>query len=184
MEKIEAIEKKEPAEQAEISAYRDTKTKCLYVPGNAVQQALVAAAAYSKGKGRSTLQKTAAACLLVTPEVLSTGQKEYIIDARAVVVPATGGRVVRYRPRLDEWEISFDITYEENLLKAAQVRRIVDDAGSLCGLLDYRPNRKGPFGRFMVTKWETEGGDEPEPELVEEDEEEALQAEEDAKSKK
>jgi hypothetical protein len=34
------------------------------------------------------------------------------------------------------------------------VRAVVDDAGKKIGLGDYRPQRKGPFGRFVVRKWE------------------------------
>jgi len=33
------------------------------------------------------------------------------------------------------------------------LRHIVDDAGSRVGLLDFRPERKGPFGRFIVIEW-------------------------------
>lgn len=36
--------------------------------------------------------------------------------------------------------------------------RIVDDCGTRVGLLDFRPERKGPFGRFVVTKWESMWG--------------------------
>jgi hypothetical protein len=68
--------------------------------------------------------------------------------------------VVRYRPRLDEWAVEFEITYEENLMTEPQLRKIVDNAGSLCGLLDYRPANKGPFGRFIVTLWEPQKDDE------------------------
>ena len=35
-----------------------------------------------------------------------------------------------------------------------ELRQVVDDAGSRCGLLDFRPEKKGPFGRFMVTSWQ------------------------------
>jgi hypothetical protein len=154
LEPIEAIEKKTVADQAEIAAYRDPETKGLYVPGVAVQRCLVGAATYSKGKGRGSLQKNVAACVLVTPERISTGQKTYAIDSRAVVVPATKGRVVRHRPRLDEWEISFTVDYDDTLLTEQQMRRIIDDAGSRVGLLDFRPEKRGPFGRFMVTSWE------------------------------
>jgi hypothetical protein len=34
------------------------------------------------------------------------------------------------------------------------VRQLVDDAGQRIGLGDYRPARKGPFGRFKVVHWE------------------------------
>lgn len=33
------------------------------------------------------------------------------------------------------------------------VRSIVDDAGKKIGLGDFRPARKGPFGRFVVKEW-------------------------------
>jgi hypothetical protein len=70
-----------------------------------------------------------------------------------VVIPSTKGRVLRHRPRLDAWETSFTLIFDETLMSEKQVRKIIDDCGSLVGLLDFRPERKGPYGRFMVTKW-------------------------------
>lgn len=152
---VEALEKKTAEEQAEIAAYRDPVTRNLYVPAVALQRCFINGATYSKGKGRGSLQKNAAACLLIGPEErLSLGQQTFAVDARPIVVPATKGRVIRYRPRLDSWEVSFTIDYDENLLTEGQVRRIVDDSGSRVGLLDFRPEKKGPFGRFMVTSWQ------------------------------
>jgi len=152
LEPIEALEKRTPDEQAEIAAYRHESGE-LYIPGVAVQRALIGGAIYSKGKGRSSLQKTVAACVIVTPEYLLLGTKKYEVDARAVVVPATRGRIVRYRPRLDHWETAFILEYDSDLLKENQIRRVVDDTGSRVGLLDFRPERKGAFGRFMVIQW-------------------------------
>jgi hypothetical protein len=150
---IEALEKRSPQEQAEYAAYRDPDTDFLYVPAINIQRALVGAAAYSKGKGRASLQKQSAACLQVSPERISLGVKDYIIDSRPVVVPATKGRILRHRPRLDKWEIGFDLEWDETLLKETEVRRIVDDMGQRVGLLDFRPERKGPFGRCVVVSW-------------------------------
>jgi len=152
---LEAPEKKSPEEQAEHAAYRDPETKMLYVPGVNVQRSLVNGATYSKGKGRGSLAKAAAACVLVMPERISLGTKDYLIDARPVVVPATKGRVVRYRPKLEKWQLEFTIEWEDTLLKESEVRRIVDDTGLRVGLLDYRPEKKGPFGRFVVVHWES-----------------------------
>lgn len=152
---IEALDKRTPQEQAEFAAYRDPDTKELFVPGVNVQRALVSAASYSKGKGRSTLQKTAAACLLVTPERLNLGTKEFKIDSRGVFIPATKGRVIRHRPVFQNWELNFELEWDPTLLKESEVRRIVDDMGQRVGILEFRPERKGPFGRCMVTRWET-----------------------------
>lgn len=154
LEPVQAIDKKSKEEQAEIAAYRDEDTGELYIPGVAIQRALIAAATYSKGKGRASLQKPVAACVFVDPDQCGLGTKTYKIDARAVVVPATKGRIVRYRPRLDAWETAFALDYDPELLTEQQLRTVVDDAGARVGLLDFRPERKGPFGRFMVTAWE------------------------------
>lgn len=154
LEPVEAIEKKTPEEQAEVSAYRTPEGE-LYLPGIALQRALIDGAAYSKGKGRASLQKPVAACVSVSPEYLLLGVTDYAIDARSVVVPATRGRIVRFRPRLDKWEVTFDLEYDDGLLKVTEVRRVVDDTGQRVGVLDFRPAKKGPFGKFMVTKWES-----------------------------
>jgi len=148
------IEKRTPEEQAEIAAYRDPDTGGLYVPGVNVQRALIAGAAYSKGKGRASLAKVAAACLMITPERLPLGTDTFVVDSRPVVIPATKGRIVRHRPRLDEWAFSFTIEYDDVMLNETQVRQVVDDTCNRVGFLDFRPERKGPFGRGMVTRWE------------------------------
>ena len=153
LDPIEGLEKKSPAEQAELAAYRTPQGE-LYVPGVNLQRSLVAAATFSKGKGRASLQKTVAACVFVNPEHLVLDNQSFAVDSRPVVVPATKGRIVRHRPRLDSWQLSFQVEGDETMLKEAQVRRVLDDAGSKVGLLDFRPERKGPFGRFVVTKWE------------------------------
>lgn len=150
---VEALEKKTPEEQAEHAAYRDPDSGELYVPGVALQRSLINGAAYCKGKGRASLQKSAAACLIVSPERVSLGCREYVVDCRPVVVPATKGRVLRYRPRLDKWRLSFQLDYDDTLLSTKQVRDVVDNAGTRVGLLDFRPERKGPFGRFNVVEW-------------------------------
>lgn len=153
LEEAEAFEKWAPSKQAEWAAYRESSTRQLYVPGANLQRALIAAAQYSKGKGRGSLAKVAAAAVLVSPDILGLGVEEYTVDTRVVANPVTKGRHLRHRPRLDMWQLTFDIEWDETLLTEKQLREIVDNAGRRVGLLDYRPEKKGPFGRFMVTEW-------------------------------
>jgi hypothetical protein len=154
MVEIKNTEKLLPEEQAELAAYRDPQTKDLYIPAVALQRCIVAGATFSKGKGKASLQKIVAACLFVTPERCSLHRKEYLLDARPVVIPATKGRVIRYRPRLDKWECSFELEYDPTLLTEKQVHQVMEDSGKLVGILDFRPQCKGSFGRFMITKWD------------------------------
>lgn len=149
---VEAIDKMSAQEQAEVAAYRDEKGS-LFIPGVNLQRALVSAAVFSKGKGRASLQKPVAACVFVLSDQLDLGAKDYAIDSRAVVIAATKGRIVRHRPRLNDWGVSFQLEFDSTLIKETELRRVVDDTGSRVGLLDFRPEKKGPFGRFMVTEW-------------------------------
>lgn len=152
---IEALEKKPPEEQAELAAYRDPNNhQMLYVPGVAVQRALISGATYSKGKGRASLQKNVAACVLVSPERISLGAKTYALDTRPVVIPATKGRILRHRPRIDAWKLNFTVDYDENLITREQLHRVIADTGLRVGLLDFRPEKKGPYGRFHVVGFE------------------------------
>ena len=153
---IEGFERKTPQEQAELSSYRIPGSKELYIPGVAIQRAIVNAATYSKGKGRASLQKTAAACIMVLPEFVGLGTDKFTVDSRPVVVPATKGRIMRHRPRIDNWQGSFGIEWDENLISEAQVKRIVEDMGTRVGLLEFRPACKGPYGRCKVTQWNRE----------------------------
>jgi hypothetical protein len=158
LEPIEGFEKKTKEEQAEISAYRvptsDGSLGELYIPAVAVLRCFVNGATFCKGKGRASLQKQAAACMMVTPEYLLLGTKTYTIDSRPIVNPTTKGRIIRHRPRLDEWAISFTLEWDDVLLSEKQARDIVEAAISRVGFLDFRPERKGPFGRSMITRWE------------------------------
>jgi hypothetical protein len=153
LEPIEALEKRPREEQAEFCAYRDG-AGMLAVPGANIQRALVAAAAFSKGKGRASLQKTAAAAIIIEESYCSLGVKEYSIDSRPVVIPATGGRILRHRPCLNKWKFEMTISFDATMLKPEEVYRIIHDCGSKVGLLDFRPERKGPFGRFIITEWQ------------------------------
>jgi len=153
LEPVEAIEKRSAEEQAEHSAYRIPDTKELCIPAICLQRTFIAAATFSKGKGRASLQKVAAACLFVDPVWLGLGVFDYEISHIPVTIPATRGRIIRHRPWLPEWQVAFNLTWDPDLLKETQVRRIVDDGGNLVGVLDFRPGTKGPYGRFMVTSW-------------------------------
>ena len=150
---IESLDKLPVEQQAEHAAYRDDVSKQLYIPGIAIQRALIGAAKWSKGKGRCSLQNEVCACVQVAPEQVLLGTNKFTVDSRPVVIAATKGRVLRHRPRLDSWQATFEVEFDPTLLKETQLRKIVDDAGSRVGLLDFRPERKGPFGRFIVTSW-------------------------------
>lgn len=143
---------KKPGAAAEEAAYRLPNGGGLYQPAEHIRQAIVGAAGYHK-QGRRSAATSAAAGIFVEPEAIPHKSGDYEVDSRPVVVPATRGRVMRHRPRLDDWELSFTILYDESLFDESLVRAILDDAGQKVGIGDFRPSKRGPFGRFMVTEW-------------------------------
>lgn len=75
-------------------------------------------------------------------------------DTRAVRIPSTGGRILCHRPCFHDWRLSFTIDLDTDILSVKLLREIIDAAGKRIGLGDFRPACKGPFGKFVVTKWE------------------------------
>lgn len=149
----------EPRDEAELYAYRLEKTGELYIPAECVYASIVRAGIYHKiGKNKVTTQKTSLipAGIFILTETCNLSTKKFEVDSRPVVVPATGGRIMRHRPRLDKWQTEFELDVDENMFSENEVRAFVDDAGSKCGLLAFRPACKGWFGRFKVTEWKTE----------------------------
>ena len=45
-----------------------------------------------------------------------------------------------------------------NIIREEMVRALIATAGSRIGLCDFRPEKKGPFGRFMVKDWQRVDG--------------------------
>jgi hypothetical protein len=90
--------------------------------------------------------------MIQEPELLF-GTKDFEVDSRPVVVPATGGRIMCHRPRLDSWKLKGTAEIDDEMFSADLVRALFDDAGRKIGIGDFRPQRRGPFGRFNVTLW-------------------------------
>lgn len=123
-----------------------------YFPAENVRRAIIAAAARTK-IGRRSATTDVAAALFVLPFALPIAG-DWHVDSRPVVIPATKGRILRHRPMFDEWAISLTLQIETELIDAKTIRKILDDAGNYVGIGDYRPERKGPFGRFRVDSWD------------------------------
>jgi hypothetical protein len=146
---------KSPREQAEEAAYRDEKG-WLFLPGPNVMASVISAGRFIKAGKR---QLTTGATSLVTGGlsikeiVLPFGTKDFEVDARSVVNQAVRARVMCYRPRLDKWSLAFTLEVDDTFFSIDIVRQLIDEAGKKIGLGAFRPEKKGPFGRFHVVEW-------------------------------
>lgn len=145
------LDRLSPDEDAANRLYRLTDGQ-VYIPAENLRQSVIGAAGRHK-IGRRSASTDMAAALLIEPFAMPL-IGEWTVDARPVVIPATRGRVLRYRPIFEDWAIEARISVDIRLVDAKLLRRIVDDAGDYVGIGDFRPAKKGPYGRFRVDRWQ------------------------------
>jgi len=150
-----ASDRKTPRDRASERLYLDSRGSPV-LPGPNLYRAIVDAGRFHKaGKEKITTVKSSLvpAGMWLREIEMPIAPGSWEPDVRAVVNPATGGRMVACRPRFDAWSLRFTLDVDEKMFGASIVRSLVDDAGQKIGVGDFRPARKGPFGRFKVTEW-------------------------------
>lgn len=78
------------------------------------------------------------------------------VDTRRGVSNNAGktAAVAIVRPLYRHWEISVNFTIDTAVVSEAVVKKIFEVAGTKAGMGDFRPQKKGPFGRFSITEWQ------------------------------
>lgn len=66
------------------------------------------------------------------------------IDVRGVKVSMA--KLMRCRPKFNEWAAEFTVAYNEDVLNVEELKKAIQDAGTLIGVCDYRPR----FGKFTA----------------------------------
>jgi len=137
------------------------------VPANYLFSALVDAGRhviYDKKTKLSTRESSLVPSLLsIIPDLINTNgdgflafkdqDVKWIADKRRGVLAANGAAVGIIRPKFPTW--AFDVTVEvnEDLVNIDKVKELFKAAGLFSGLGDYRPSKRGPFGRFTVAEF-------------------------------
>lgn len=146
-----------PREQAEQKLYLGQDGKSIVIPQPNVFRCIIDGGCFFKvGRKMVTTKKESlipAAVDMIGLEYLVIHAKSWEVDSRPVVIPATGGRIMCHRPRFDEWKLKFEVRLNVKLISLKLFREIVDAAGGQVGLGDFRPGRKGPFGKWVVIEW-------------------------------
>lgn len=152
-----AADRGTPKEQAEKKLYYGVDGKTLIIPQPNLLRCIVDGGTFHKaGRSKVTTQKSSLlyACLDIEgAEILLLHNEPWRVDTRAVRIPSTGGRILAHRPMFDDWVLRFTATLDTDVIGVKLLRTIVDDAGKKIGLGDFRPATKGPYGKFVVTRW-------------------------------
>jgi hypothetical protein len=149
-----------PQEEAERGLYRLPGGQ-LYIPAIAFKNGMLGA---SKGRRVKALKMTARdalsgacftvdgrdRCPLMRQVTLDPIMDLDEIDTRRAVIPSSGAAVMRSRGLIRNWCCVIDLEIDEDLITAEFVLELFTLAGTIRGVLDYRPECDGPFGRYRV----------------------------------
>jgi hypothetical protein len=143
----------DPAAEAAAKVYLDGKG-VVYIPAIAFRSALLGACTGKRiGKmgAKSCVSagvfNAETACPLFDPETRKP-IKEYAVHTTRAVVQ--GQAVMRSRPMVEKWATRVAFEVDTDFVTAAQVRELMGLAGRSQGVGDWRPAKRGPFGRFTV----------------------------------
>ena len=152
-----------PEEEAEKGAYRDEEG-LLYMPSNAFRASLL------HGAGGRRIGRTAARTVLAGA-VFNVGTRTYLVDpesgeilreyrvhvARVVVQRSS---VIRARPELERWACVLELEVDlEFIADPRLVEDLLNISGKISGVGDFRPERRGPHGRYRAELLESEVDD-------------------------
>lgn len=157
--RTQLVEDLTPREAAERAVYRDEKG--FFFPGAAISRMLREAGSGHKMKGsRKSVKYIVPAAVIVEQDTIPilngdgrSRAKDYEVDSRPVTIPATKGRIMRHRPRFDEWSADFSLIVDTEVLPDTLIHQLLAEGGSRIGIGDFRPEKGGPFGRFQITNW-------------------------------
>jgi len=148
-----------PKEQATQKLYTNDKGDVGIPQPNLFRCILDAGKYFKAGKSKVTTQKSSLipACLSIDELFIPIQHNEpWMVDTRPVRIPSTGGRILAHRPCFNDWSLTFTAEIDVEIISAKLFRELVDAAGKRIGLGDFRPDCKGPFGKFVVTRWAEE----------------------------
>lgn len=146
----------DPREEARKVAYI-AEDGTFYFSALAIPRAMGEAGANHKVRGsRRSLRFVVPSAVRMTSDRITilngTGPApDFEVDARPVTIPATKGRVMRFRPRFDCWGARFDLVINDDLLAVETAHQLLGEAGTTVGIGDFRPEKRGPFGTFRIT---------------------------------
>ena len=119
-------------ERAERVAYR-TSEGDLYAPSTWFFRSIIEVGGYYKQRGsRKSLKYILPAAILVPADIIA------LIDL--------DGKPVK----------DFEVEVDTSIIDLDMAHQLLEDAGRRQGVGDFRPEKKGPFGRFKIVRWDFE----------------------------
>jgi hypothetical protein len=151
-----------PREDAERKLY--TNEGGPYIPGINLMACFIEAGKFIRLDGKRQITNAKATVLPGLMTLLTSSAPLKVPDTDKAATweadvqqgrnPNGGEAVAICRPRFDEWSFSFSIDIDEAEIGENTIRELIDKAGRRVGIGDFRPQRKGIFGQFVVERWD------------------------------
>jgi len=147
-----------PRDEASKCAYINQEGQ-LYIPTQQPISALINVAGNHKQRGSrkslryvvpGAVRPVEESAVLCDPDT-GTPIKHFEVDSRPVTIPATKGKIMRHRPRIEKWSATFSLKINTDMIASDDVLKLLAEAGDVVGIGDFRPEKRGPFGCFIVT---------------------------------
>lgn len=160
-----------PYDEARLSLYVDTADSIaqdpavpavqLFIPSDALREAgILAAKSFrdSTRRGNATMEQRFGASVFLSSErfllqnqegkPITSADDDWVVYTKRAVVQGQG--IMRSRALIRDWTTVAEFEYDDETIDPPMIGLIVKQAGKFPGLLDYRPGKKGPFGRFQL----------------------------------
>jgi len=127
----------------------------LYQPSTHFYGALIEAGKHKKvvGKGKSTYSKIVGYAVQIEPFEIKHEIQDWEIFTILAVNPNTKGRNLLHRPILKKWKVKFEVGFDDEEIAPSIMKELFEIAGKVAGVGDWRPAKKGPYGKFHVVEW-------------------------------
>lgn len=147
----------EPRDIAERFLYRSMEDdEVLVLPQDNLFACLIGGGKFHKiGRSKCTTRDSSlvpAGLAIMEPEMKLNPQK-WEVDIRRVVNENTKQSIVAFRPWFPKWSVKFTLVVDHDMFSEEDARIILDYAGKRIGVGTRRPEKKGPYGRFVVIEW-------------------------------
>ena len=126
-----------------------------YIPSVYFRNCMIEAGKQFKiaGKGKSNFSKLIGSAVEIAPAIIHIEGEKYDIFRISAVNPMTKGRMMVSRPKFNDWVCNFEIITNDDGIDGETVKEIFEHAGKYVGIGDWRPDKKGIYGKFMITSF-------------------------------
>jgi hypothetical protein len=147
-----------PEEEAKGYLYWTEDGASIALPSTMIYRSFInGASGYKLAGSKQAAANLLAGAIEIEPLLIPFNTKEYKLHTCRVVV-GMGKGIMRTRPMIPAgYSLEFTINVDDDAVSpsvAPLMREIMEVAGRRMGLGDYRPQKKGPYGKFNVTRWE------------------------------